>query len=63
MMSLLALLYAYPFSLWAVLNLSSLILHCRHLNQPPDQFRRRDGWRVIWLLQLSLTLSFVVIPL
>jgi hypothetical protein len=47
MVSLLALLHVYPFSLWAVLHFSYLILHYRHLNQPPDLFRRRDGWRVI----------------
>jgi hypothetical protein len=57
---LLFLLYAYPLSLWIVLLFSSLVQRRRHWTQPEEESARKRSWKVIWVLQATLALCFVV---
>lgn len=57
---LIALLYAYPLSLWIVLFLSSLLLHRRNIISHLELNNRRGPWNVIWGLQICLIALFVV---
>ncbi|KAF2677302.1 hypothetical protein K458DRAFT_436767 [Lentithecium fluviatile CBS 122367] len=55
----LALLYAYPLSLWTVLLFSSLVQRGRKWTYSESEGTRQRSWRVIWVLQATLALCFV----
>lgn len=57
---LLILLYAYPLSLWTILLVSSLVRRRHQWTQSESEGTRRRSWRVIWILQATLALCFVV---
>jgi hypothetical protein len=54
------LLYAYPLSLWTILLVSSLVRRKHQWMRSASAGNRRRSWRVIWILQATLALCFIV---